>query len=146
MEAVEAVRGARLDGEGLDTAHVRCSLVVKGFLIVAAVGAAGLVALVRARWPGYEHAAWIAAWSVVTFVVYALDKSAAKAGRDDGARGRSKRARVSERTLHALALLGGFVGGWIGRHGLRHKTRKPWFAVVLVVSTVLHGVLLLRPW
>ena len=112
----------------------------------AAFGAAGSVALVRTQWPGYEHAAWIAVWSVVTFVVYALDKSAAKAGSSNGARGRSKRARVSERTLHALALLGGFVGGWIGRHGLRHKTRKPVFAVVLAVSTVAHGVLLLRPW
>lgn len=123
---------------------VRWLLVVKGFLILAAVAAAGLVALVRARWPGYEHAAWIAVWSVVTFVAYAIDKAASKAGSD--ARGRSKRTRVSEKTLHLLALLGGFAGGWIGRHGLRHKTRKPWFAVVLAVSTVLHGVLLLRPW
>lgn len=109
------------------------------------MGAAGLVVLVRARWPGYEHAAWIALWSVVTFVAYAIDKAAAKAGSD--ARGRSKRARISERTLHLLALLGGFAGGWIGRHGLRHKTKKPAFAVVLALSTVLHLALLLwRPW
>lgn len=113
-------------------------------LTFAAVGAAGLVALVRARWPGHEHLAWIAVWSVVTFVAYAIDKSAAKAGSDP--RGRSKRARVSERTLHLLALLGGFPGGWLGRHGLRHKTKKRWFAIVLAVSTALHGALLLRPW
>lgn len=113
-------------------------------LSLAAIGAAALLVLVHLHWPGYEHVAWIAAWSVTTFVVYAVDKAAAKAGSD--ARGRSKRARASERTLHLLALCGGFPGGWIGRHGLRHKTKKPVFGVVLAVSTVLHGVLLLRPW
>lgn len=114
------------------------------YLTLAAIGAAALLALVRVRWPGYEHAAWIAAWSVTTFVVYAVDKRAAKAGSD--ARGRSMRSRASERTLHLLALIGGFAGGWLGRHGLRHKTKKPVFGVVLAVSTVLHLVLLLRPW
>jgi uncharacterized membrane protein YsdA (DUF1294 family) len=114
------------------------------FLILAAVGAAGLVVLVHVQWPGYEHAAWIAVWSAVTLVAYAVDKAAARAGSD--ARGRSKRARVSERTLHLLALIGGFAGGWIGRHGLRHKTKKPWFAAVLALGTVLHVALLLRPW
>mgnify|MGYP000045847436 CR=1 FL=1 len=123
---------------------MRWLLVVTGLLILAAVGATAVVALVRTRWPGYEHAAWIAVWSVATFVAYAVDKAAAKVGSD--ARGRSKRARVSERTLHLLALLGGFAGGWIGRHGLRHKTQKPAFAVVLAVSTVLHVLVLLRPW
>lgn len=117
---------------------------VTALLILVAIGAAALLALVHTRWPGHEHAAWVAAWSVTTFVVYAIDKRAAKAGSD--ARGRSKRARVSERTLHLLALVGGFLGGLIGRHALRHKTKKPLFAVVLAVSAVLHGALLLWPW
>lgn len=119
-----------------------CSVI--GYLGLGAIGAAGLVVLVRARWPGYEHTAWIAAWSVTTFIAYAIDKAAAKAGQDD--RGRSRRTRVRESTLHLLALLGGFLGGWLGRHGLRHKTKKPMFGAVLAVSTVLHAVLLLRPW
>jgi uncharacterized membrane protein YsdA (DUF1294 family) len=91
---------------------------------------------------------WIALWSIVTFVVYAHDKRAAKAGSD--ARGRSKARRVRERTLHLLALIGGFVGGWIGRHALRHKTQKPSFAIVLTLATVIHTALLasklLRLW
>lgn len=119
--------------------------VVTALLILAAIGAAAAAALVRVRWPGYEHAAWIAVWSVVTFAVYALDKAAARAGSD--ARGRKRRTRVSERTLHLLALLGGFAGGWIGRHALRHKTSKPAFAIVLALATALHVALLLwRPW
>ena len=75
---------------------------------------------------------WIAVWSLVTFAVYAYDKRAAKA----------RRRRVPETTLHTLALVGGFVGGWIGRQGLRHKTRKPKFAVVLTLATVVHAGLL----
>lgn len=117
---------------------------VTALLTLAAIGAAALVALVHVRWPGYEHAAWIAAWSVTTLVAYAIDKRAARAGSD--ARGRSKRARVSERALHLLALVGGFVGGLVGRHVLRHKTKKPAFGVVLAVSAVLHGALLWWAW
>ena len=113
-------------------------------LVLVAIAAAALVAVVHGRWPGLEHAAWLAVWSVTTFVAYAVDKRAAKAGRDG--RGRSKRERVSERTLHLLALVGGFVGGVVGRHALRHKTKKPVFAGVLAVSAVLHGALALWPW
>jgi uncharacterized membrane protein YsdA (DUF1294 family) len=45
---------------------------------------------------------------------------------------------VPEIVLHGLALLGGFPGGWLGRAVFRHKTRKPAFIVVLIVSTVVH--------
>ena len=49
---------------------------------------------------------------------------------------------MPESTLHGLALLGGFVGGWVGRHALRHKTRKPIFALVLGFATVGHAALI----
>jgi len=47
--------------------------------------------------------------------------------------------RVPERTLHALALLGGFAGAWIGMSVFRHKTQKPLFSVVLVLAALLHA-------
>ncbi len=111
---------------------------VTGYLSFAAVGAGGLLTLGRPLWVGHEHAAWIVAWSLVTFVVYAIDKAAAK---------RTDAARVDELALHGLAVLGGFAGAWIGRHGLRHKTQKPMFGLVLLLATALHvGVLVHAHW
>lgn len=68
--------------------------------------------------------------SVVCFAVYANDKAAARRG------GR----RTPERTLLALALLGGWPGALLAQRRLRHKTSKAafqrifWLAVVLNVA------------
>lgn len=69
--------------------------------------------------------------SLITFVVYAVDKSAARTG------GR----RVPERRLHLLALLGGWPGALLARRWLRHKSRKPRFSAVFWL-TVLGNVAL----
>ncbi len=119
----------------------RRGLGVFGYLGIAGAGVGGLLFLGRHLWKGHEYLAWIGAWSLVTLVVYAYDKAAARSGQDE--RGKSTAARVDELALHSMAVLGGFVGGWIGRHGLRHKTRKPVFGVVLGLATVLHAVALL---
>jgi uncharacterized membrane protein YsdA (DUF1294 family) len=74
---------------------------------------------------------WLAAASVITFILYGYDKAQAK---------RNGR-RVPEKYLHWLAFLGGFPGGWLGRFVFRHKTRKGIFLSVLVISTVMHLVL-----
>jgi uncharacterized membrane protein YsdA (DUF1294 family) len=74
---------------------------------------------------------WLAAASVITFILYGYDKAQAK---------RNGR-RVPEKYLHWLAFLGGFPGGWLGRSVFRHKTRKGIFLSVLVISTVMHLVL-----
>lgn len=79
-------------------------------------------------------ALWYACLSIGTFVVYALDKSAARRGD----------RRVPERRLHLLALMGGWPGGLVARHALRHKTRKPLFHAVLWFSALVH--LLLLAW
>ena len=71
---------------------------------------------------------WLIALSIITFLLYGYDKGQAKLGG----------LRVPEIVLHALALLGGFPGGWLGRAVFHHKIRKPVFTVVLVVSTVIH--------
>jgi uncharacterized membrane protein YsdA (DUF1294 family) len=52
--------------------------------------------------------------SGLTFLIYAIDKNAA----------RSQRRRVPENTLHLLALLGGWPGAWLAQQALRHKSSK----------------------
>ena len=77
-------------------------------------------------------AAWVIAWSVVTFGLYGLDKAAARSGH----------MRTPELVLHGLALGGGFAGGLLGRAAFHHKTRHPAFLVVLVASTIAWGAVL----
>jgi uncharacterized membrane protein YsdA (DUF1294 family) len=74
------------------------------------------------------YLAWILAWSVITFAFYGYDKRQAVA----------QGLRVPEIVLHALALVGGFIGGWAGRAYFHHKTRKPAFLFVLVIATLLN--------
>ena len=60
------------------------------------------------------------ALSLMTFAVYAVDKSAAKNGD----------YRVSEALLQWLALAGGWPGALLAQHFLRHKTKKKRFLYV----------------
>lgn len=70
--------------------------------------------------------------SVITFVVYALDKSAA----------RNNRWRTQESTLHLFALLGGWPGALAAQRLLRHKSKKKSFQVVFLGTAILNcGVL-----
>ena len=69
------------------------------------------------------------ALTLVTFVVYGLDKLQAKRGA----------RRVPERSLHALSWLGGFGGAWLGMRLFRHKTQKPAFALVMLAATLVHA-------
>ncbi|WP_448227905.1 DUF1294 domain-containing protein [Pseudoxanthomonas mexicana] len=70
--------------------------------------------------------------SVITFVVYALDKHAAQTGR----------WRTSESTLHLLELAGGWPGAWIAQQTLRHKSCKPGYRAVFWMMVVLHAAAL----
>src|SRR5262245_26234956 len=66
--------------------------------------------------------------SLVCFIAYGLDKrQAANGGR-----------RVSERTLHLLAFLGGWPGALLGQRRFRHKTQKLTFRIVFWLVVVLH--------
>lgn len=64
--------------------------------------------------------------SALTFVVYALDKSAAK----------KDRWRTQESTLHLFSLVGGWPGALAGQKLLRHKSRKRPFQVVFWATVV----------
>jgi uncharacterized membrane protein YsdA (DUF1294 family) len=70
----------------------------------------------------------VAMMSLVCFLAYGLDKRQAIHG------GR----RVSERTLHLLAFLGGWPGALLGQRHFRHKTQKVTFRIVLWMVVLLH--------
>ncbi len=76
---------------------------------------------------------WVVSINLVTFAMYGYDKWQAQSGG----------LRAPEMILHGLALAGGFLGGWLGRSYFRHKTRKPVFSVILVMSSILWLVILL---
>ncbi len=70
--------------------------------------------------------------SLLAFVLYAIDKAAAS----------RQRRRIAEHTLHAVALGGGWPGGLLARHLLRHKTRKQPFRSVFWLTVAGNLVLL----
>jgi uncharacterized membrane protein YsdA (DUF1294 family) len=72
--------------------------------------------------------AWTATISTVTLAAYALDKR----------RAIRARRRTPERTLHTLALLGGWPGGLIAMHLFKHKRRKAAFVRVFWLTAVVH--------
>jgi len=75
---------------------------------------------------------WVAAVyslaSMAAFIVYAVDKSAARANR----------RRVSERNLLLVGLLGGWPGAIVAQQLLRHKTQKASFRRAFWVSVVVN--------
>ncbi|MEJ2609775.1 MAG: cold shock and DUF1294 domain-containing protein [Candidatus Thiodiazotropha sp.] len=66
--------------------------------------------------------------SLLTFIIYALDKSAAKSGK----------WRTQERTLHLLSLAGGWPGALVAQQKLRHKTKKQSFRSVFWITVFLN--------
>ncbi|WP_437675835.1 DUF1294 domain-containing protein [Sorangium sp. So ce131] len=66
--------------------------------------------------------------SLVAFIVYAVDKSAAERGE----------RRTPERTLHLLALAGGWPGALIAQQLFRHKSKKAAFRLVFWCTVLLN--------
>lgn len=99
-----------------------------------------IYAVVHVLWhPSAWVAAAYAAVSVATFIIYAIDKSAAKA----------QRWRTPEATLHLLALAGGWPGALLAQQWLRHKSAKRGFRAVFWATVVLNVaglVFLCSPW
>lgn len=71
--------------------------------------------------------------SPITLVAYGWDKW----------RARREGRRISERTLHTLALLGGWPGALAGQRWFRHKTRKYQFQFAFWGTLFLHFALLI---
>ena len=66
--------------------------------------------------------------SLLAFVSYYLDKSAARTGR----------WRTPEARLHLLALIGGWPGALLAQHHLRHKSAKTSFLFVFWATVLLN--------
>ncbi|MBO9686254.1 DUF1294 domain-containing protein [Roseateles chitosanitabidus] len=92
-------------------------------------GFALLVLLTDLAWP-LPRGLWgvYMAMSLATFIVYFMDKRAARLGQ----------WRVKEATLHGLALLCGWPGALLAQHLLRHKSAKPRFRRVFWLSVMLN--------
>ena len=80
----------------------------------------------------YTFAVVYGAASLACFAMYALDKSAAKAGR----------RRTPESSLLWIGLLGGWPGGLLAQRWLRHKSSKRsflfkfWLTVAVNVAAI----------
>ncbi|MFC7515942.1 DUF1294 domain-containing protein [Herbaspirillum sp. GCM10030257] len=94
------------------------------FLVVFAVAA------IVWRVPGWVALAYLAV-SVICFITYAIDKSAAVAGR----------RRIPESTLIFLGLVGGWPGAIVAQQLLRHKSVKAEFRSAFWGSVLLNVVL-----
>lgn len=66
--------------------------------------------------------------SVITFLAYAKDKSAAQ----------NNRWRTQESTLHLFSLIGGWPGALFAHKMLRHKSKKEEFQMVFWATVVLN--------
>jgi uncharacterized membrane protein YsdA (DUF1294 family)/cold shock CspA family protein len=90
-----------------------------------------LASVISGRLPLAVLGLYLAA-SVVTFVAYAMDKSAAK----------QNQWRTQESTLHILALLGGWPGALAAQRFLRHKSVKGSFQAVFWTTVLLNCAVL----
>ncbi|MDI1248421.1 MAG: DUF1294 domain-containing protein [Lacunisphaera sp.] len=83
--------------------------------------------------------AWVALISIITYIIYAVDKR----------RARAKAQREPETRLHLLELLGGWPGAFFAQRRLRHKSAKGSYQFVFVLIIGLHQFLAidaLRGW
>lgn len=79
-------------------------------------------------WIGWSVAGFALGVSVLTYLLYDLDKRAARRGE----------GRTSERFLHFLELVGGWPGAYLAQCNLRHKRTKVSYQITFWVIVMLH--------
>lgn len=78
--------------------------------------------------------------SLLTYQLYSVDKHNAQA---NGPSKVLKYPRISEKTLHAMSILGGWPGALYAQQTLRHKTNKKSFQKVFWLTVIINIVVLL---
>ena len=76
----------------------------------------------------YVIATYIAVINLVTFVMFAIDKSKSK----------SNSRRIPERTLLIISALGGSLGAMLAMHFVRHKTQHAKFKYGIPAMLIAH--------
>jgi uncharacterized membrane protein YsdA (DUF1294 family) len=104
------------------------SVAILFLAVVCGLAARGVVPLA-------VPAVYLAA-SVAAAVAYAIDKSAAQSGA----------WRTPERTLHVLALMGGWPGALVAQRLFRHKSRKRSFRFAFWTTVALNCGALVWFW
>ncbi len=106
-------------------AHWRYGLLFGGLTVAGTVAA-----LAGGRW--HPVPAYCLSINAVTLLAFAYDKAIAG----------TRRTRVPEIILHALACAGGSPGALVGQYVLRHKTAKRLFQVVFWIIVVVQAIAL----
>ena len=84
-----------------------------------------------------DHLAYLAlGMSILSFVIYGLDKNAAEKGD----------RRTPENVLHLFSVLGGWPGALIAQQGFRHKNRKTSFQSVFWLTVIVNLGLMAWLW
>ncbi|MBI4357265.1 MAG: DUF1294 domain-containing protein [Gammaproteobacteria bacterium] len=96
---------------------------------IALIGVAFVSFLAAKQVPLPGPLLWYTTMSLLTFMVYAFDKEAA----------RKNRHRVREATLHTLELAGGWPGALLAIFLLRHKSAKLSYRFVLGFIILIHS-------
>ena len=96
------------------------------FLGVAFYGVLALLAVMHKL--NWLVVGWYVLIGIVTFLVYAKDKSAAQ----------NNQWRTPESTLHMLSMAGGWVGAMVAQTYLRHKSKKPEFRLMYYLTVVIN--------
>jgi uncharacterized membrane protein YsdA (DUF1294 family)/cold shock CspA family protein len=116
--------GQKLAPQRSNTALPRAVIGIAALVVFAALPEFGVIPR--------PLAAVVFIMSLVAFLMYWLDKSAAQ----------TKRERTPENTLHLLSLAGGWPGALIAQQQFRHKTVKEafqnafWLTVILNVAGI----------
>jgi uncharacterized membrane protein YsdA (DUF1294 family) len=97
-------------------------------LIIAILFCVALAAASILGWLPLSVIGWYGLVSAATFIVYSIDKSAARHGR----------MRIPERTLHVFSLAGGWPGAALAQAMLRHKSNKSMFRAAFWMTAILN--------